>query len=225
MIRQNFRNVIILSGISMGSVPAPAQYDQPFATPTARIEAIEKSMTQGNVLPEMGINYHKQLLSWFETGTEVSFEEVKGGWSGRCFGNSPNSNPYNSIIVGLETNDVGPAFPPRQYLIKEYQENEKSDYFDNYNPISDYDRIKQRLLDFIDNYKIQQTSKIDGTLTWTTGRTSDDLPTSLNSVRRHNDFLIFRRENLVLNKNDKKNTSTFKKETWEACYYFKNLSQ
>lgn len=77
------------------------------------------------------------VLSWFDQGQEVTWAEIKGQYSGRCFDLSTPADaaPHNLVYMNQNRNN-GPGFPedfPQLLLINRWADADKqhSDYYDN----------------------------------------------------------------------------------------------
>ncbi|MCB0394465.1 MAG: hypothetical protein KDD25_07890 [Bdellovibrionales bacterium] len=56
-----------------------------------------------------------EISKLYDEGTEVTFAELEGWTSGRCYGSSERDLPYASLLVGMTrkvSGNGGPLFPP-----------------------------------------------------------------------------------------------------------------
>ncbi len=52
------------------------------------------------------------VLSWFDQGQNVTWAELKGSYSGRCFGVTEQDKPYQALLTYMPVaNSDGPGFP------------------------------------------------------------------------------------------------------------------
>ena len=77
------------------------------------------------------------LQDWFKAGTPVTFDQLRGATSGRCFYMNEKNTPRGDLLVGVEYNadgDVGPGFPAdplTQKMVSFYAPKDRPNYFDD----------------------------------------------------------------------------------------------
>lgn len=174
-------------------------------------------------------SYFNEILDWYDNGKEVSFEDVKGGWSGRCFAKVDPNAPLNDILVSFDDNPAGPAFPSNKYLGLMCYPSKAPNFYDDYDIEKDDNAVVQILRETIAKKQIQQITSDNGTLTWTLDLEPNQRRDIKYFVRRYKDFIVVRGDNLIENNSLYSQTlqrtiSGVKKGPWTACYYFKNLS-
>lgn len=198
-----------------------------FARPAmAELGPIEQLRTNATTVDSAEFDYFKELSTWFEKGTEVSFDDVKDGWTGRCFDKIAPSIPYNNFLASYEDTLVGPGFPSRKYLLPAERTDKPANYYDGYDFESDPDNLKPFIQSKISEKLFQQTSEENGTLSWAFKFNSDRPLAMRYSIRRYQNFFVARGENLINNSaiysiSAGRVVKDIKIGTWTMCYYFR----
>lgn len=175
-------------------------------------------------------SYFDEVSKWYDQGTEVSFEDVKHGWSGRCFTKVDPNTPSNSILISIDENAAGPAFPAKKYLGLLFSSGNPANFFDNYDIEKDSEVTAKTLQESITKKQTQEVIIDNGTLTWTLDFEPNQRPDTKHFVRRYKDFIVIREDNLIegnslYSETLQRTISGVKKGPWSTCYYFKNLHQ
>ncbi len=166
------------------------------------------------------LDIFSELKSWFDNGENVSFEEVEGFYSGRCYNTQHRSTPGNSLLGIYKKeidNDNGPAFPP--FYIKRIVEGGRADEAANF--YDEFEGVKSELENIWDEHS--DIEDYEGTISSTLGATPDS---SKLVIKRAGEYLVL---GYIAQSDAKINPrlggvfNVSSGEFWLACYYFKKL--
>ena len=120
-------------------------------TPCETAETTQKSETCETTEQPGEDTMYSTIKTWFDEGEDVTFEEIKGFYTGRCYILAGPDTPQNAVLGAYSkksSDDHGPAFPQGydEKIISGSWFNAPADYSDH----MDGSEIKTNLDTFLD---------------------------------------------------------------------------
>lgn len=172
-------------------------------------------------------SYFGKTLAWYDEGTDVKWDEVRGHWVGRCFAFDAQKKPVNAFLSYLEANG-GPGFPSGPaYMDSFYHTGRDQDYYDNFTDYSEEIRDTKRLLRAgVDKGQFQPVTE-EPTVTATLDLEPNKRIDFKTEYRMHSGKLVSRMTNLIAQSlyvgHMKKRTQVAAGQVIFSCYYFKKV--
>jgi hypothetical protein len=185
-------------------------------------------------------SYYDQLRDRFQAGTAVTYEELRGMMTGRCFEKWTPNAAVNDILLSYEHSDVsdpGPGFPKPsviQYLGESVHLDGNnralpSDYWDNYDAQKDPEELRTGVANTVlkgQYFPVVQDSS--GNLTWMIDLEPNKRPDILYTIKKYQDEIVIEGTNLIANNTYYSDALGKVVKAVEAgpisyCYYFKKL--
>lgn len=168
------------------------------------------------------------LQSWYDKGQDVTWNQIKGSYSGRCYlvKNPDNPRPYILTYVDAKNNN-GPGFPPQlPQLVQGIR------YADSSIPTDAYDNIsKKDLKKFQDFMRTQIANSAGFTDTPTVAQKTDMEPNFrpdfLDEYRRYDQYIV-NRMTLLISQNLNFGDGNFYAKAGDVivmCYYFNQVGE
>ena len=162
------------------------------------------------------------LLAWFQTGTNVKYDEAKGFYSGRCY-YVDTRRLADASLLGIARvvypNDNGPAFPPTvvQKIVELGAIGVAANYFDNFT----YFQAQQQIGLMWDKYSPLQD--FNGTIS----SVINQVPPTTLAVKKNGNYLVMvlsaNSDGVLVPRNQKNPIQVLAGQVWGMCYYFKNI--
>jgi hypothetical protein len=174
------------------------------------------------------LTHYDQAAAWFAEGSPISFIDMGGMWSGRCFDKSDEMGVSNGLLLSQEVNDLGPGFESTKYMGIASHANYPVNYFDEYDVGYDAIGIRDTLNDAIAGGVLEKLSEKSGTTTWMEDSQPDGALDLKYTAVKHDDFIVVEAYNLIdyntiYSKVNHRYVKNVRMGPWGYCYFFKQL--